>query len=225
MAGLDELDEEELASIASKGREVAGLLDEEGARLTVGLNAERERRSRLADELRDEAQRLLRQGRRTMSPRRHREMRDEAAERAARAGEHWQQAREAHEQLRELRSSGRHLHPWFERHEEVLARGLAAERALGAAHDAVYRVLGAPGIASLTAACLTSDRAIDLGRLERFVKDTGDARQLLLFQVAAELYDREQEVSLTELLHELDVEDLDRVLQRSPWPTAPAREP
>jgi hypothetical protein len=35
----------------------------------------------------------------------------------------------------------------------------------------------------------------------------------VLFQVAAELYDREQGVSLSELLHELDGEDLDRVLQ------------
>jgi hypothetical protein len=212
-AGPAELDREELASVAAKGREVAGSLDEEGARLTVSLNAERERHSRLADEPRDEAQRLRRQRRRMMSPRRRREMRDEAAERAARAADHWQQAREAHERLRELGNSGRHLHRWFERHEDVLARGLAAERALGAAHDAVYHVLGAPGIASHTAACLTSDRAIDIGRLERLVNDSGDARQRLLFQIAAELYDTEQGVSLNELLLELEGEDLDRVLQ------------
>ena len=77
---------------------------------------------------------------------------------------------------------------------------------------AVYHVLGAPGIASLTAACLTNDRAIDLGRLERLVKNDGEARQRLLFEVAAELYGREQGVSLSELLAELDGEDLDRVL-------------
>ena len=97
------------------------------------------------------------------------------------------------------------------------SRGRARARpgggARGASHDAVYHVLGAPGIASLTAACLTSDRAIDLGQLERLVKDIGDARQALLFQVAAELYGREQGVSLNELLLELDGEDLDRVLQ------------
>jgi hypothetical protein len=90
---------------------------------------------------------------------------------------------------------------------------LAAELVLEAAHSAVYHVLGAPGIASFTAACLTSDRSIDIGRLERLVKETGNSRQLLLFQVAAELYDREQGVSLSELLHELDGEDLDRVLR------------
>jgi hypothetical protein len=49
----------------------------------------------------------------------------------------------------------------------------------------VYYVLGAPGIASLTAACLTSDRSIDIGRLERLVKDSGAPRPLLLFEVAA----------------------------------------
>ena len=53
---------------------------------------------------------------------------------------------------------------------DVLERGLAAELTLDAAQAAVYHVLGAPGIASLTAACLTADRAIDIGRLERLVK-------------------------------------------------------
>ena len=89
---------------------------------------------------------------------------------------------------------------------------MAAELTLDAAQGAVYHVLGAPGIASLTAACLTTDRAIDLGRLERLVKKDGEARQRLLFEVAAELYGREQGVSLSELLTELDGEDLDRVL-------------
>ncbi len=144
---------------------------------------------------------------------RRRQARSDAAERAARAEEHSRSAAQAHEQLRELGSGGRHLYPWFERHQDVLARGLAAELALEAAHHAVYHVLGAPGIASLTVACLTSGRAIDIGRLERLVRDIGDTRQLLLFQVAAELYDSEQGVLLGELLHELDGEDLDRVLQ------------
>lgn len=116
------------------------------------------------------------------------------------------------EQLRELGNSGRHLYPWFERHQDVLARGVAAELTLDAAQGAVYHVLAAPGIASLTAACLTTDRAIDPGRLERLVKKDGEARQRLLFEVAAELHGREHGVSLSELLAELDGEDLDRVL-------------
>jgi len=75
-------------------------------------------------------------------------------------------------------------------------------------------VLGAPCIASLTAACLTAERGIDVARLAQLVKDTGDPRQLLLFEIAVALYDREEEeVSLSELLQELDGEDLDRVLQ------------
>jgi hypothetical protein len=90
------------------------------------------------------------------------------------AEHHRRVAAEAHEQLRELGNAGRHLYPWFERHEDTLGRGLAAELLLEAAHSAVYHVLGAPSIASLTAACLTSDRAIDIGRLERLVNDTGD---------------------------------------------------
>jgi hypothetical protein len=71
-------------------------------------------------------------------------------------------------------------------------RGMAVELTLDAAHSAVYHVLGAPGIASFTAACLTADRAIDLGRLERLVAKDGEPRQRLLFEVAAELYGREQ---------------------------------
>ena len=77
----------------------------------------------------------------------------------------------------------------------------------------VYHVLGAPGIASLTAACLTSERAIDLGRLKRLVAEQDDERQRLLLGVADEFYGRHQAVSLSELLFELDGEDLDRVLQ------------
>jgi hypothetical protein len=105
------------------------------------------------------------------------------------------------------------LYPWFERHQHALGRGLAAELALNAAQAAVYHVLGAPGIASLTAACLTADRAIAIGELERLVRRDGDTRQRLLSAVAAELYGREQDVSLSELLAELDGEDMDRVLE------------
>ncbi|MGO9901428.1 MAG: hypothetical protein ACLP0J_17490 [Solirubrobacteraceae bacterium] len=121
-------------------------------------------------------------------------------------------AAQAHEQLRDLGSSGWHLYPWFERRRDVLARGLAADVALDAAQSVVYYILGAPGTASLTAACLTRDRAIDLGRLERLVERNGNTRQRLLFEVAAELYGREQGVSLSDLLAYLDGEDVDRVL-------------
>jgi hypothetical protein len=140
-------------------------------------------------------------------------VRADACEKAAKAKEHRRLAAQAHEQLRELGNSERHPYPWFERHQEVLARGMAAELALDAAHRAVYHLPGGPGIASLTAACLTSDRSIDIGRLERAVDERGDARQRLLFGVAAQLYGREQNVLLSEVLLELDVEDLDRVLQ------------
>jgi hypothetical protein len=148
-----------------------------------------------------------------MTPRRRRQARADAAERADRAGEHRRRAAQAHEQLRELGNSGRHLYAWFERHQDVLARGMAAELTLDAAHQAVYHLLGAPSIASLTAACLTSDRAIDLGQLQELVKNGGAGRQRLLFAVAAELYGRKQGVSLGEVLAELDGEDLDRVLE------------
>jgi hypothetical protein len=212
-AKLGELDEEELGAIASEGRRIASSLDEEGARLTVSLTDERERHSKLGGELQHEAERLARQARRTLRPSNGRRVRADAAELAAQAEHHRQVAAEAHEQLRELGNAGRHLYPWFERHEEVLGRGLAAEVLLEAAHSAVYHVLGAPGIASLTAACLTADRAIDIGRLERLVHERGDQRQRLLLGVADELYGRNHDVALNDLLAELGGEDLDRVLQ------------
>jgi hypothetical protein len=209
---LRDLDDEQLEAVAAEGRRVAGSLDEEGARLTVSLTEARERHSRLAGDLQCEAELLARRRRRALSPGRRRRARAEAADRAARGDEHRRLAAEAHEQLRQLGSGGRHLYPWFERHQGALARGLAAEVALDAAHSAVYHVLGAPGIASLTATCLTPDRAIDIGQLERAVKRDPDARQRLLFEVAAELYSREPGVSLSELLAELGGEDLDRVV-------------
>jgi hypothetical protein len=173
---------------------------------------DRDRHSRLASDLEREAGLLLRRHRWALGSR-WRQARAAVAEWADRAEEHRRRAAHAHEQLRELGNSGRHLHPWFERHENVLARGLAAELTLGAASSAVHHVLGAPGIASLTAACLKADRAIDLGQLQELVKSRGDARQRLLFEVMAELYGKEQGVSLSDLLVELDGEDLDRVLE------------
>jgi hypothetical protein len=173
------------------------------------LTEDRERHSRLAADLQREAELLPRRQRWVLASRRRRRRRAraDAAEQVDRAEEHRQRAAQAHEQLRELGNSGRHLYPWFERHQDVLARGLAAELTLDAAQGAVYHVLGAPGIASLTATCLTTDRAIDIGRLERLIKRDGEARQRLLFAVATELYGREQEVSLSELLPELAGED------------------
>ena len=82
--------------------------------------------------------------------------------------------------------------PRLERHQHVLARGMAAELTFEAAQSGVYHLLGASGVASFTAACLTADRAIDLGRLERLIAKDGEPRQRLLFEVAAELYGREQ---------------------------------
>ena len=119
------------------------MLDEEGARLTVSLTDDHERESKLASELQHEAERLARQERRTLLPRPRRRMRADAAELAAQAEDHRRLAAEAHEQLRELGNAARHLYPWFERHEDVLGRGLAAEVVLEVAHSAVYHVLGA----------------------------------------------------------------------------------
>jgi hypothetical protein len=59
---------------------------------------------------------------------------------------------------------------------------------LSAVHRAFYHVLGAPGIAPLTAACFTADRAIDVGKLERLVDQGDDPRHRLLFEVVSELY-------------------------------------
>ena len=176
------------------------------------MTEDRERHSRLAADLQRATELLLRRQRWALPSARRRQARADAAEQVDRAEEHRRQAAQAHERLRELGNSGRHLYPWFERHQNVLARGKAAELTLDAAQGAVYHVLGAPGIASLTAACLTTDRAIAIGELERLVMRDGDARQRLLFEVAAELYGREQGVSLSELLADLDGEDLDRVL-------------
>ena len=206
---LRDIDEEQLEAIAAEGRAVASSLDEEGARLTVTLTDDRERNSRLAADLQREAELLLRR-RRWALARRRRQARVDAVERTDRAEEH-RRAAQAHEQLRELGNSGRHLYPWFERHQDVLARGLAAELALDAAQAA-----------STTSSARLGSRRSRLpvspptGRSISVVSSGSsrsvEVRQRLLFEVAAELYGREQGVSLSELLAELDGEDLDRVL-------------
>jgi len=78
-AKLGDLDEEELGSIASEGRRIASSLDEEGAGLTVSLTDDRERHSRLASELQQDAERLARRARRTLSPRRRQLVRADTA--------------------------------------------------------------------------------------------------------------------------------------------------
>ena len=181
---LCDLDEGQRETVAAEGRRVANSLDDEGARLTVSLTEDRERHSRLAADLQRGAELILRRRRWPLASRRRPEARADAAERTDRAEEHGRQAAQAHEQLRQLGNSGRHLYPWFERHRAVLARGLAAELTLDAAQSAVSHLLGAPGIASLTAACLTIDRAIDLGQLQELVKNVGEALDHVLEAIA-----------------------------------------
>lgn len=113
-------------------------------------------------------------------------------ERADRAEEHRRRAAQAHERLRELGNSGRHLYPWFERHQAVLARGLAAELTLDGRKARSTTSSARPGSRRSRPACLTTDRAIDLGHLQELVKNGGKARQRLVFAVAAELYGGEQ---------------------------------
>lgn len=72
-----------------------------------------------------------------------REARANAGERLERAESYHRLAAEAHQQIRELGQCGRHLYPWFERHKNVLALGLAAEAELTRPHRAAYHVLGA----------------------------------------------------------------------------------
>ena len=203
---------EQREAIAAEGRKAAGSLDEDGARLTVRLTAHRERHSRLAADLQHEADLVLRRRRWALAPRRRRQARTDAAARADRADEHRRRAAQAHERLRELGNSGRHLYPWFERHHDVLAPGLAAELTLDGAQSAAYHRLGAPGIASLTAACLTTTgRSIS-------VASNGSSRRTAgcgsgcCSRWQPSCMDASRGISLSELLAELDGEDLDRVL-------------
>lgn len=210
-------DDEQLASLARDARTAAGSLDEESARLTVRLHDERDRHGQLAANLEQEAEQLLERRRWAWSARRRaerRQARTEAAERRERAATHRRRANDAQQQIRALYQQGRHLYAWFEEHRDTLARGLAAEQLLNTGDRAAYHVLGAPSIASLTAACLTAERAIDLTELGYLVERQGDERQRLLLDVAIELRSRiERPVTLAELLEHLHGEDLDRVLE------------
>jgi hypothetical protein len=212
-AELTELDRRRLEALAADGRAVAGSLDEDGARSTVRLNDDRARYSNQAGELRREATLIAKRARRTVLPWRRRQLRADAAHRVAKAEEHARVANNAHEQLRELGHDGRHLYPWFERCENALAWGLAAEYELDIIYGAAYHVLGAPSIAALTARCLISGRGIDRDRLEKLVGEEGDPRQQLLFDVAARLSDGRRDSLLTDALGELDGEDLERVFE------------
>ena len=103
---------------------------------------------------------------------------------------------------------------WFEQHRKTLARGLAAEQLLNTGDRAVYHVLGAPSIASLTAGSLTPKRAIDLDELSELLERMGDERQRVLFDIAMELRSgSERKITVDELLEQLHGEDLDRVLE------------
>ena len=216
-AELTDADDEQLAELARDARVTAGSLDEEDARLTVRLHGERDRHADLAASLDREADQLLEDAPRGWSARRRAEgrtARTEAAERRERAAAHRRQAAETQEQIRVLDQQGRHLYGWFERHRDTLARGLAAEQRLNTFDRAAYHVLGAPGIASLTARSLTAERAIDLSGLEDLVEREGDERQRLLLDVAIELCSgSERQVMLDELVGQLHGEDLDRVLE------------
>ena len=216
-AELVDADDERLALLATQGREAASSLDEDGARLTVGLHDERDQKSALASSLDQEAQELLERAPRGWSRRRRAERRqaqDDAAERRLRAESHRQLAADVQDRIRTLGEQGRHLFDWFERNRDAVALGLAAEQSLNTVDRAAYHVLGAPSIASLTAVCLTAGRAIKLDQLAEVVEGRGDQRQRLLLDVAIELRSgADQQVSLNELLEHLHGEDLDRVLE------------
>ena len=206
---LCELEEEQLAALAAEGRRVASSLDEEGTRLTVSSTEDRERHSRLATELEREAELLRRRWRLPPAPRRRRKERADAAERADRAQEHRRRAAQAHEQLRELGNSGRHLYPWFERHQHALGRGLAAELTLKRRPG---RRLPRPWRARHRVAHRRLPHLRPRDRSRPTPGARKERRRGPAAAAAAELYGRKRGVSLSELLAELDGEDLDRVL-------------
>ena len=216
-AELADTDDEQLALLVRQGREAASSLDEEGARQTVRLYQERDQNAALASSLDQEAQTLLEHAPRGWSRRRHAEQRqaqDDAAELRLRAESHRQLAANAQDLIRILGEQGRHLYDWFERNRDAVALGLAAEQSLNTVDRAAYHVLGAPSLASLTAVCLTAERAIKLNQLVGVVEERGDERQRLLLDVAIELRSgSDRQVSLSELMEHLHGEDLDRVLE------------
>jgi hypothetical protein len=108
-AEIDVLDEDGLGSIAAEGRAIASSLDEEGARLTASLHDDRDRHSKLAGKLQREAEEIRRRARRTIAPRRRLGEPREAAGRAREAEEHHRLGAQAHQRIRELGQSGRHL--------------------------------------------------------------------------------------------------------------------
>ena len=161
---LRDLDEEQLETVAAERRAVAGSLDEEGARLTVTVTDDRERHSRLAADLQREAELLLGGGA-------GRWLRGDGGRR--------EPTRPSESTGPRSTGGGRLMRTSCCASSATAAvictRGSSATRTSSRAAwplssrstpptSAVYHVLGAPGIASLTAACLTADRAIDIGR-------------------------------------------------------------
>lgn len=216
-AQLADAGDDQLASLVAVGRSAARSLDEEGARLTVRLHDERDHNSALAAGLDQEAETILRRAPRGWTRRgrsERRQARDDATDRRQGADALRLLAADAQDEIRRLSEQGRHLYHWFERNQDVLALGLAAEQQLDTGNRAAYHVLGAPSIAPLTAACLNAERAIDLGQLGPLVEEQGNERQQLLLDVAIELRSGdEREVTLNQLLEQLRGEDLDRVLE------------
>ena len=213
-AKLGELDEEELGAIASEGRRIASSLDEEGARLTVSLTDDRERHSKLASELQQRGPTARSAGAtdtvasppptgpcrcgRARCPKQS-TIGGSPPTRTSSSASSATPAATCIRGSSDTRTSSVAAWP-----PSSCSRPPTARCTTCSARQASRR---SPPPVSPPIARSTS------GALERLVKERGDARQLLLFQVAAELYDREQGVLLGELLHELDGEDLDRVLQ------------
>lgn len=132
-AQLSDADDDHLASLVAEGRKAASSLDEDGARLTVRLDEERDQERALAASLEQQAEEILEHAPRAWSRRRRAEQRQariDAEERSARAESHRQLAADAQEQIRVLGEQGRHLYHWFERNRDTLALGLAAEQQL-----------------------------------------------------------------------------------------------
>jgi hypothetical protein len=194
-ATFGDLDDGELAALASESRKIASSLDDEGARLTVSLTADREFQPKLAGELQRETEAVTWQGRWTLSLHRRHQHRVAAAARAW-AWQLWSapvsvvRATRERPRARPGRCASARSRP--PRHVRRARRAYASRRSRPFCLTSVGR---------------SRSRASSGSSERKVMSDRG-----LLFEVAAELYDCEQRVSLSELLTELGGEDLDRVL-------------
>jgi hypothetical protein len=147
-----------------------------------------------------------------VSLRRRRQARADAAERAAQGEKHRRMAAHAHEQLRELGQTGRHLYPWFEQHVEVWraawppssrSTSLTAPSTTSSARPGSRRSprpASPPTGQSPSASSSNSSWATE-------TRGSGSCSRSPRSSTG------EQGVSLSALLAELDGEDLDRVLE------------